>query len=148
MDLQILRQLKKQKKMTNQQLSIASGVPLGTVNKLMSGVTDNPKLPTVQAIAKALGTTVDGITNDTMPEGVNQGHISVREEQLLYICRKLDNRGFETVMAAARLQLEFSKKSDQPTAGAETESADETAVLKEKKGGKKDKNKKGKKKKG
>lgn len=111
MDLDVLRQLKRQKKMTNKQLSQASGVPLGTINKLMSGVTDNPKLPTVQAIARALGTTVDGIAGSAVapeeaaPSGMST--LSLREEQLLSLLRRLDDRGFDTVFSAARAQLEL-----------------------------------------
>ena len=107
MDLDVLRQLKRQKKMTNKQLSQASGVPLGTINKLMSGVTDNPKLPTVQAIARAMGTTVDGIAGSAAaPENASgMPALSLREQQLLSILRRLDDRGFDTVLSAAQAQL-------------------------------------------
>lgn len=118
MDLDVLRQLKKQKKMTNRQLSLSSGVPLGTINKLMSGVTDNPKLPTVQAIARALGTTVDKIASGTVSDGAalpldpEDGRdgaflLSLRERQLLTLLRQLDDRGFDTVFSAARMQAEL-----------------------------------------
>ena len=122
MDLEVLRQLKKQRKMTNKQLSQASGVPLGTVNKLMSGVTDNPKLPTVQAIARALGTTVDGIAGDAgAVDGAAvpcQGSIlSPREERLLTLVRSLDERGVDTVFSVARAQLELLK-SEKDSAGS------------------------------
>lgn len=51
--------LKKERGLTNSQLSELSGVPLGTLDKITSGKTTDPKLDTVRALAKALGCTLD-----------------------------------------------------------------------------------------
>ena len=37
-----LKLLKEKRKLTNQQLSDLSGVPVGTINRILSGQTDNP----------------------------------------------------------------------------------------------------------
>ena len=37
-----LKELKDKRKLTNQQLADLSGVPLGTINRILSGQTDNP----------------------------------------------------------------------------------------------------------
>ena len=39
-----LKLLKEKRKLTNQQLSDLSGVPVGTINRILSGQTDNPRL--------------------------------------------------------------------------------------------------------
>ena len=54
-----INELKKQKKLTNQKLSEISGVPLGTLNKITSGVTTDPKLETLKSLAKALECSLD-----------------------------------------------------------------------------------------
>ena len=54
MDIELLKSLKKMQKLTNEELSQKSGVPLGTLNKILSGATKSPKHITVQAIADAL----------------------------------------------------------------------------------------------
>ena len=43
----------------NKELSDRSGVPLRTINNIISGVTNNPTLETMRAIAKALNCTLD-----------------------------------------------------------------------------------------
>lgn len=49
-----VRAAKNEKGMTTEQLSRLSGVPLGTLNKLLSGVTGEPKLSVALALAEAL----------------------------------------------------------------------------------------------
>lgn len=64
-----LKELKEQKKLTNQELSNLSGVPIATINRLMSGATENPTIDTVLALASALGTTVDSLLGLSPPSG-------------------------------------------------------------------------------
>ena len=54
MDIELLKNLKKIQKLTNEELSQKSGVPLGTLNKILSGATKSPQYSTVKAIADAL----------------------------------------------------------------------------------------------
>lgn len=49
-----LRKLKQASGMTNQQIADTSGIPLGTVNRVMSGQTRNPTTDTATAIREAL----------------------------------------------------------------------------------------------
>lgn len=49
-----LRKMKQASGMTNQQIADASGVPLGTVNRVMSGQTRNPTTDTAAAIREVL----------------------------------------------------------------------------------------------
>lgn len=54
-----LKSCKKAANLTNDELSSLSGVPLGTINKILSGDTQEPKLPAFMALAAALNTSVD-----------------------------------------------------------------------------------------
>ena len=55
----ILAKLKSENGFTTDQLSRRSGVPKGTLNKLLNGETRNPRGDTLQKIAAALGCTAD-----------------------------------------------------------------------------------------
>ena len=54
-----LKLLKEKRKLTNQQLSDLSGVPVGTINRILSGQTDNPSFQTVCDIVIALDGSLD-----------------------------------------------------------------------------------------
>lgn len=59
MGLEIINVIKKNKGLTSEELSKKSGVPLGTLNKILSGVTKDPKLETLRALAKTLDCNLD-----------------------------------------------------------------------------------------
>ncbi|RGY95389.1 helix-turn-helix transcriptional regulator [Clostridium sp. AM58-1XD] len=59
MGLDIIAQKKKELGLTNEELARLSGVPKGTIDKILSGVTKDPKLETLKAIAKVLGLSLD-----------------------------------------------------------------------------------------
>ena len=61
---QKLKELKSRRGYTANELSEKSGVPLGTLNKLLSGVIEEPKLSTAKALAAALGTTLAAILDE------------------------------------------------------------------------------------
>ena len=65
MGLEIINILKKEQGLTNEELSIKSGVPLGTLSKITSGITKDPKLETLKAIAKVLNCSLDDFDDDT-----------------------------------------------------------------------------------
>lgn len=65
--LDIINVLRKQKGLTVEELSIKSGVPIGTLNKIISGTTKDPKLDTLRALASALNCSLDDF-NDTKRE--------------------------------------------------------------------------------
>lgn len=54
-----LKEAKRESGMTNEELARASGVSFGTLNKILSGDTQEPKLPAMMSIAHALGVSVD-----------------------------------------------------------------------------------------
>ena len=81
------KKAKKEKGYTTNDLSKTSGIPLGTLSKLFSGVIEEPKLSAAVAIAKALDTTVDKLCN------LEDGTYSNEELDLLAKYRKLDTYG-------------------------------------------------------
>lgn len=54
-NIETLKKAKKEKKMTFEQLSESSGIPVSTLYDLFRGVTTAPRIDTMQAIEKALG---------------------------------------------------------------------------------------------
>ena len=54
-----LKALKLKKNLTNQELSDLSGVPVGTINRIMANQTDNPSFQTVCDIVIALDGSLD-----------------------------------------------------------------------------------------
>ena len=64
-----LKELKDQRKLTNQQLSDLSGVPVGTINRIMDGQTDNPSFQTVCDMVMAMGGSLDELAGIQTPGG-------------------------------------------------------------------------------
>ena len=64
-----LKELKDQRKLTNQQLSDLSGVPVGTINRIMAGQTDNPSFQTVCDMVMAMGGSQDELAGIQTPGG-------------------------------------------------------------------------------
>jgi len=54
-----LKLLKERRHLTNQQLSDLSGVPIGTVNRILSGQTDNPSFQAVCDMVMAMDGSLD-----------------------------------------------------------------------------------------
>ena len=59
-----IKRIMKEKNVGNKALSEMSGLPLGTLNKIIYGDTKSPTLDNMQAIAKALGCTLDDFVED------------------------------------------------------------------------------------
>ncbi len=59
MGLEKINEYKKRSGLTTEELSKLSGVPVGTLNKILSGATKDPKLETLKAIARVLGLTLN-----------------------------------------------------------------------------------------
>ena len=57
--LENVKKIKKEKRLTNEMLAEKSGISLGTLNKLLSGSTEDPKLSTLSALKNALGISFD-----------------------------------------------------------------------------------------
>ena len=64
MGIELINNIRKAKKMTILELAEKSGVPVGTLNKIISGSTQDPKFETLKALANILEFKLDDL-NDT-----------------------------------------------------------------------------------
>lgn len=55
MDIEYLKKVKKEKRITLDEISAKSGIPKRTVEDIFRGATKNPRIDTMQAIERALG---------------------------------------------------------------------------------------------
>ena len=86
--LDSIKKIKKEKNLTNEALSEMSGISLGTLNKLLSGATEDPKLSTLAALRKTFDVSMDKMLgfSDDAPDG-----------DLIEKYSSLDRAGRETV---------------------------------------------------
>ena len=91
-----IKKLKSEKKMTNEQLSARSGIPLGTLSKMLAGMSDSPKLSNVVALCNALECSVEYVVSGT-PENNYNYTLTDREIRLVEELRTLDEWGVATV---------------------------------------------------
>ncbi len=88
--------------MTNETLSELTGIPQGTLNKIMSGVSDDPKLSTLVAFARVFDVSVDYIAF-----GEDDGLcLSKTERELIVKLRSLDTTGRELVNLVVNKEAE------------------------------------------
>ena len=67
MGLEKINEYKKKLGLTTEELSKLSGVPIGTLNKILSGATKDPKLETLKSIARVLGLTLNDFDDNNNP---------------------------------------------------------------------------------
>ncbi len=109
--------------MTNEQLSAASGVPMGTLSKLLAGMNDSPKLGNLTAICAALGLTLDYTVFGT-PENTHNYTLSPEEMLMVERFRALDPRGRDIVATLIAKEAEFSRREEEvPAKPAKTKPA-------------------------
>ena len=80
--IQRIKQIKNEKKITNDRLSELTGIPLGTLSKILAGMNDSPKLSNMIAIADALGCSLDYIINGK-PD--NENNFTLSEEEISFV---------------------------------------------------------------
>lgn len=87
-----IKQVKAEKKITNEKLSELTGIPLSTVSKILAGISDSPKLSNMVLIARALDCTLDYIVSGT-PQNNNNYTLTSEEIELIESYRQLDSYG-------------------------------------------------------
>lgn len=100
-----IKKLKNEQKLTNDQLAERSGIPLGTLSKILAGMSDSPKLSTMIALCGALGCSVEYIVNGT-PENHNNYTLDAEEIALMENYRRLDEWGRSLVDTVLSKELE------------------------------------------
>lgn len=101
MGLEIINQLKKEKGLTNEELSQKSGVPLGTLSKITSGITKDPKLETLKSIARVLNCSLDDFDdNSNINTNINEDEIVLINQY-----RKLSKRSKKLINTIISFEL-------------------------------------------
>ncbi len=91
-----IKLLKSEKKITNDALSEMTGIPLGTLSKILAGISDSPKLSNIVAICDALDTSLEYVVNG-IPENTNNFTLDRGEMRIIENYRALDTHGKELV---------------------------------------------------
>lgn len=91
-----MAELRKALGMDLEQLAAASGVPLSTLRKISSGATTNPNLETMKAIARALGCTLDDLTD------VAPSQMEAEKAEILNLYDYLDEDGRAALASYAK----------------------------------------------
>ncbi len=117
-----LKEAKKQKRMTAEDISALTSIPVSTLNKIFSGVIDEPKFSTVVSIAAALDCPLDSLAG-TDPIHALEGE----EKELLLSYRSLDSHGRELCSLIVKKEAERIAASKQEVTA--TSSASESAPV-------------------
>lgn len=111
-----IKKIKSERKITNERLSELTGIPLGTLSKILAGISDSPKLANIVAIADALGCTLDYIVSG-ITENNNNYTLLSDEIELIEDIRALDAHSLELVKMVISKELERGTQSakERPT---------------------------------
>ncbi len=113
--LERIKKLKSQRKITNDKLSEMTGIPLGTLAKLLAGISDSPKLSNIVAISRALDCSLDWLITG-VPENTNNYTLEPAEMTLVETYRLLDMYGQDLTLAV--MQKERARVEHQAAAEA------------------------------
>ena len=91
-----IKQIKSEKKITNDRLSELTQIPLSTLSKILAGISDSPKLSNIVAICAALECSVDYILTG-IPDNTNNYTLDEDEIEMIESYRKLDRHSRELV---------------------------------------------------
>ncbi len=111
---------KKESGKTIKQVSEESGIPVGTLNKLFSGQTQNPKLDTVREVVHTLGHTLDDLF-DPLPG--QQKDLTEGEEKLIELYRTLNDEGKERLIETADDMVQSKKYKEDSAVRVDTKEA-------------------------
>jgi SOS-response transcriptional repressor LexA/DNA-binding Xre family transcriptional regulator len=100
-----IKQIKNEKKITNERLSELTGIPLSTVSKILAGISDSPKLSNMVLIARALDCTLDYIVSGT-PQNYNNYTLDEEEIEFIETYRQLDGYGKDLLSVVAHKELD------------------------------------------
>ena len=113
--------LKKEKKITNERLSELTGIPMGTLSKIMAGMSDSPKVSTMISICEALDCSLEYLVTG-VPENTNNYTLEVQEIRMIENYRRLDEHGRELTALvidkeSERVRNEAIKQQTYPAQG-------------------------------
>lgn len=101
--LERIKKLKSSRKITNDKLSEMTGIPLGTLSKLLAGTNDSPKLANIVAISRALDCSLDWLITG-VPENTNNYTLEPAEMTLVETYRQLDSYGQALTLSVMHME--------------------------------------------
>ena len=111
--LERIKRLKSSRKITNDKLSEMTGIPLGTLSKLLAGISDSPKLSNIVAISRALDCSLDWLITG-VPENTNNYTLESDEMTLVESYRELDSYGRALTLAVVDMEkARVSRQADE-----------------------------------
>ena len=105
-----INEIRKEKKISIDELCARSGVPKGTLSKITAGITANPTLDTVRVIAQALGCTLDDL--DDKPSDAQD--ITPSERTHIQKYRRLTDNGREAIDRTMDVMLGIEPTTENP----------------------------------
>lgn len=112
---------KKELKITTETIVNKSGIPKGTLNKIFTGETTEPKITTMIALADALNISINYLVYGIHALKENPENYSDQEQTHIKKYRALDERGKETVDIVLDSQYELIQAKKETTCGLSDE---------------------------
>ena len=110
MDLSAINRLKKKYGLSNPELAKRSGFTLSTVDKITSGINENPKIETLAALARAIGVPLGELLP---PEVLGSGGFSPEAMALARSFDALDEYGCAALRQLAEIELRRVQQYDE-----------------------------------
>lgn len=114
-----IKQIKKEKGITNEELVRRTGIPLGTLSKLLAGLNESPKFVNIVSICEALGCDLTYIVTG-VPRNENNYTLTAEEIDFIESYRRLDSHSRELLAMVAKKEEE--RACDTSTDGVESAS--------------------------
>ena len=102
-----IKEIKNQLKMTNDELSERTGIPGGTLSKILAGISEDPKLSNFVAICQALNCSLDYVMYG-IEENSNNYTLADDEIEMVERFRVLDARGKESVLGTLERESAYA----------------------------------------
>ncbi len=106
-----IKKIKSERKITNDMLADMTGIPLGTLSKILAGISDSPKLSNIVTICEVLGCSLDYIVKG-VPENRNNYTLEDGEMHLVENYRRLDTHGKELTAMVVDKELQRVTRSE------------------------------------
>ena len=103
-----IKKIKSDRKITNDELAERTGIPGGTLSKILAGISESPKLSNFVAICEALNCSLDYIMYG-IEENSNNYTLDEDEIDLVERFRELDERGKDTVLAMIEKEEDYAR---------------------------------------
>ena len=102
-----IKEVKSAQKMTNDELSEKTGIPGGTLSKILAGISESPKLANFVAICEALNCSLDYVMYG-IEENSNNYTLDEDEIDMVERFRTLDVRGKQAVLALLECEASYT----------------------------------------